>query len=133
MVDKDLSTEKTIPFYPDHLSTELKVMGGLLVLALIIGGLGMFLPVGLEEPADAMNTPAHVKPEWYFLALYQLLKYIPKTTGALIPVALLGLIAFWPFFDRKPQETKRVQKIRLYVVGIGMAVLVVLTIWGGTS
>jgi ubiquinol-cytochrome c reductase cytochrome b subunit len=128
-----MSSEKTIPFYPDHLRTELKVMGGLLVLALLVGAAGLLLPVGLEEPADAMNTPAHVKPEWYFLALYQLLKYIPKTTGALIPVALLGLVAFWPFLDRKPEVSKKVQKIRLYVVAAGMAVLVGLTIWGGTS
>jgi quinol-cytochrome oxidoreductase complex cytochrome b subunit len=131
MTEKDAS--ETIPFFPDHLRTELKVMGGLLALALLIGALGMFAPVGLEEPADPMNTPAHVKPEWYFLALYQLLKYIPKTTGALIPVALLGLILFWPFLDRKPETSQRVQKIRLYVVSVGMLILIALSLWGGTS
>jgi quinol-cytochrome oxidoreductase complex cytochrome b subunit len=128
-----MSSEKTIPFYPDHLRTELKVMGGLLVLALLIGGLGLFLPVGLEEPADPMNTPAHVKPEWYFLALYQLLKYIPKTTGALIPVALLGLVAFWPFLDRKPEVSLKVQRVRLIVVSVGMIILIALSFWGGLS
>jgi ubiquinol-cytochrome c reductase cytochrome b subunit len=108
-------------------------MGGLLALALVVGGLGLFFPVGLEEPADPMITPAHVKPEWYFLALYQLLKYIPKTTGALIPVFLLGLIIFWPFLDRKPETSLHVQKIRLIVVSAGMVILIALSLWGGYS
>ena len=63
------SEEESVPFYPDHVSTEAKVVVGVSALALIIGLIGLFYPVGLGEPADPMNTPAHVKPEWYFLGL----------------------------------------------------------------
>ncbi len=122
----------TIPFYPDHLSTEVKVMIGIVVLALLVGVLGMLFPVGLQPPADPMDTPAHVKPEWYFLALYQLLKFIPKTIGALIPVLLVLVLALWPFFDRK-QDTKKATRIRLIAVTAGLILLIALTIWGEVS
>jgi quinol-cytochrome oxidoreductase complex cytochrome b subunit len=122
----------TIPFYPDHLSTEVKVMIGIVVLALLVGVLGMLFPVGLQPPADPMDTPAHVKPEWYFLALYQLLKFIPKTIGALIPVLLVLMLALWPFFDRK-QDTKKATRIRLIAVTAGLILLIALTIWGEVS
>jgi len=122
----------TIPFYPDHLSTEVKVMLGIVVLALLVGILGMLFPVGLQPPADPMDTPAHVKPEWYFLALYQLLKFIPKTIGALIPVLLVLVLALWPFFDRK-QDTKKATRIRLIAVTAGLILLIALTIWGEVS
>jgi cytochrome b6-f complex subunit 4 len=122
----------TIPFYPDHLSTEVKVMIGIVVLALLVGILGMLFPVGLQPPADPMDTPAHVKPEWYFLALYQLLKFIPKTIGALIPVLLVLVLALWPFFDRK-QDTKKATRIRLIAVAAGLILLIALTIWGEVS
>ena len=122
----------TIPFYPDHLSTEVKVMIGIIVLALLVGILGMLFPVGLQPPADPMDTPAHIKPEWYFLALYQLLKFIPKTIGALIPVLLVLVLALWPFFDRK-QDTKKATRIRLIAVTAGLILLIALTIWGEVS
>ena len=85
MTNKELSKEQdSIPFYPDHVSTEIKVVIGMVVLTLILGAIGLFTPIGLGEPADPMNTPAHVKPEWYFLAFYQVLKFIPKTTGVML-------------------------------------------------
>ena len=71
--------EKGVPFYPDHVALEAKVALGVVILVVVIGVIGLFAPVGLGAPADAMDTPAHIKPEWYFLALYQLLRYIPET------------------------------------------------------
>jgi ubiquinol-cytochrome c reductase cytochrome b subunit len=60
------SNEDSVPFYPDHVSNEAKVVIGISILALGIGLIGLFAPIGLGEPADPMNTPAHIKPEWYF-------------------------------------------------------------------
>ena len=133
MADTKLTPEESIPFYPEHVRTEVKVILGILAVALIFGLVGMLSPLGLEEPADPMNTPLHVKPEWYFLALYQLLKFIPKTTGALIPVILLAVVALWPFIDPKPETTRKMLKIRFAVVTVGMIVLIALTIWGQVS
>ena len=127
------SKEDSIPFFPDHVKTEFKVVIGLLVLVGIIGAIALFAPVGVEEPADPMNTPAHVKPEWYFLGLYQLLKFIPKTAGAVLPVLAVILIMIWPFIDRKKDRSPRTRLVRAVVVSIGVIVLAALTIWGGMS
>jgi len=124
--------EDSIPFYPDHITTEFKVVLGIMGLVFLVGILGIFNPVGIGEPADPLNTPLHVKPEWYFLSLYQLLKFIPKTTGVLIPIFLVGLILIWPFLDGKI-NTKRSQLLRLIVTIIGMIIIVALTIWGEVS
>jgi len=122
----------TIPFYPDHVSTEARVVLYMVIGAVILGVIGILIPVGLGEPADPMNTPTHAKPEWYFLALYQMLKYVSKTAGAVIPVIAVIGIAIWPFIDRKP-DTKRSQTIRAVAAAVIMIVLIALTILGEVS
>lgn len=125
--------DESIPFYPDHVGTEFRVVIGITVIAFIFGAIALIAPVGLGDPADPMNTPAHAKPEWYFLALYQLLKYIPKTAGAVLPVLAIVLIMLWPFLDRKPDKSRKIYKIRFVVVTIGLVLLVAMTILGEAS
>ena len=125
--------QETIPFYPDHVRTEFRVVIGTVIVLLIICALGLLSPVGLGQPADPMDTPAHIKPEWYFLALYQLLKYIDKTIGATLPVIALALLALWPFLDRKPDTSVKVKRVRSIAVAIVVVVLVAMTIWGEIS
>jgi quinol-cytochrome oxidoreductase complex cytochrome b subunit len=125
--------DESIPFYPDHVGTEFRVVIGITVIAFIFGAIALIAPVGLGDPADPMNTPAHAKPEWYFLALYQLLKYIPKTAGAVLPVLAVILITLWPFLDRKPDKSRKIYKIRFVVVTIGLVLLVAMTILGEAS
>jgi quinol-cytochrome oxidoreductase complex cytochrome b subunit len=133
MADTHISPEDSVPFYPDHVRIEIKVILGITAIALILGLIGMLSPLGLEEPADPMNTPLHVKPEWYFLALYQLLKFIPKTIGAMIPMVLLVVLTLWPFIDPKLETNRKKLKIRAGVVAAGMIILIALTIWGQVS
>jgi len=125
--------DDTIPFYPDHVLTEFWVAVGLLVIIIIIGLVGMFSPVGIGDPADPMDTPAHVKPEWYFLALYQLLKFIPKSAGAVGPVIALILLTLLPFIDSKPDKSKKSQRIRFFTVLFLLVISISLTIWGEVS
>ena len=128
----DKKGEGTIPFYPDHLKTEIRVVWILVGIAFIIGVISGFNPVGLEEPADPMVTPDHVKPEWYFLALYQLLKYIPKTVGVMVPI--LGILALFifPFFSKKEDSRKNI-RVRLIGSAIFTVVVIAMTIWGWYS
>lgn len=125
--------EERVPFYPDHVSKEAKVVLGFTVVVVLIGLLGLFFPVGLGEPADPLNTPAHVKPEWYFLALYQLLKYIPKTAGVVLPVLAVIILTIWPFIDRKSDQSLNNYRRRAILVGVTMIVLIAMTIWGEVS
>lgn len=124
--------KKTIPFFPDHIKTEAKVTLGILALAALVGVLGMLQPVGLEAPADPMSTPANAKPEWYFLFLYEMLKYIPKTAGVLIPIGGLIVMALWPFLDRK-QDTQRAARYRGIFSAIALVIVIFLTVLGMTS
>lgn len=141
MSDIQHSNEETIPFYPDHVKTEFYVVLGILALVLVIAIGGLIKPVGLGEPADPLNTPLHVKPEWYFLSLYQILKKIPpmvlgiqgKIIGVTIPIILVGLILLWPFLDTKPDTSRRIYWIRLGFSIFAVLVIVALTIWGEVS
>jgi len=125
--------EKGVPFYPDHVALEAKVALGVVILVVIIGVIGLFAPVGLGAPADAMDTPAHIKPEWYFLALYQLLRFIPKTIGATSPVLAIVLIMIWPFLDQKPDKSKKTTRVRFWFSLVAVVIIIALTIWGEVS
>jgi quinol-cytochrome oxidoreductase complex cytochrome b subunit len=126
-------TEKGVPFYPDHLALEAKVALVVGIVVIITGIIGLFFPVGLGAPADPMDTPAHIKPEWYFLSLYQLLRYIPETVGATLPVILVIILLIWPFLDNKPDASKKTSKVRFWVSLVGVIILIALTIWGEVS
>ena len=63
--------EDTIPFFPNYVILEV-IVSFLVLAALIV--LASLLPVGLEEKADPFSTPQHIKPEWYFLWIYQFIK-----------------------------------------------------------
>jgi quinol-cytochrome oxidoreductase complex cytochrome b subunit len=124
--------QDSIPFYPDHVRTEARVTLGVLIVAGIVGVIGLLRPVGLGAPADPMMTPAHTKPEWYFLGLYQILKFVPETVGVMLPILGVLFVLLWPFFDRKPNSA-RAQRIRLIVSIVALVVAVILTIWGEVS
>jgi ubiquinol-cytochrome c reductase cytochrome b subunit len=131
----------SVPFYPDHVKTEFYVAMGIVVLVIIVGVLGLMFPVGLQAPADPLDTPLHVKPEWYFLFLYQILKVIPpfvlgiEGTGFGVTAVLFALViaTLWPFLDRKEDANKRTKWIRLIVVILGVIIVIALTIWGEVS
>ena len=135
MNEKEISKldETTVPFYPDHIGLEAKVALVFGIFMIVIGIIGLINPPGLQAPADPMNTPVHVKPEWYFLALYQLLKFLPKGIGASLPVILVGMIFIWPFLDHKPDKSRSTTRNRSIAMLIIMVVFVLLTIWGELS
>ena len=130
----------SVPFFPHHFMTEFYVVVGIVVLAIIVGALGMLFPVGLQPPADPLDTPLHVKPEWYFLALYQLLKYVPSTVlgieGPMLAVSMMAVavlaVVIWPFLDRK-QDSKKAMRTRAIITVVGVILAIALTIWGEVS
>jgi quinol-cytochrome oxidoreductase complex cytochrome b subunit len=123
---------ETIPFYPDHIRTEAWVSFGVLGLLILVGVLGTLFPLGLEAPADPLITPAHTKPEWYFLFLYQVLKFVPKTVGAILPFIGIFVLMFWPFIDRW-QDSVRMRRIRIAIAAVALLAIAALTIWGEVS
>ena len=129
-----------LPFWPHYALSEFIawyiVLGILIILA-------AFLPASLEERADAFNTPQHVKPEWYFLSVYQFLKVAsvfsflgpdaPRLIGIFLPAIAMGLLFFLPFLDRGAKRPARKRIVMLIVIVIVLATLTALTLWGQYS
>ena len=121
--------DKTIPFFPTHITTEAWVTVGLMAIVLAVGVLGSFFPIGLEERADPMNTPPHVKAHWYFVFLQEMLKYVPKNIGVVLPILGIIAIILWPFFDRHANSL-RGRRVRILIVFVVMAGIAILTVMG---
>lgn len=121
---------KWLPFFPNYVLDE--VIAWYILLGLIVV-LASLLPVGLEEQADPFKTPPHVKPEWYFLAVYQLLKLVPRTLGVLAPMVGIAILIFFPFLDRNPYRFWRRRPLSMIGTVIIVALLVWFSIWGYVS
>jgi len=85
------------PFFPDHTVKEMVVFP-MFLLAMI--AIVVFIPVELGEKADPFVTPEGIKPEWYFLPMYQMLKYFPKLLGIVASSMPMIILILWPFLDR---------------------------------
>ncbi len=120
------------PFYPHHVLEQ--VLQFFLLLAVLFA-LTLWRPAGLEDKADPLTTPEHVKPEWYFLAEYQSLKLLPRSVGILGMIVAAALIVVFPFlFDRKREKFRPLQRAGFFFGGIVFVVLyVILTVWGRYS
>jgi ubiquinol-cytochrome c reductase cytochrome b subunit len=131
--------EDTIPFFPNYIILE--VIVSYLVLALLIV-LATVLPAGLENKADPFSTPQHIKPEWYFLWIYQFIKVpsmvigpgvLAELAGIFIPAVGIVLLIFLPFLDRKPERRPGRRRLAMAVMALILAILVALSIWGLVS
>ena len=122
--------EKKVPFFPHYVLSELIAWYVILGILIILASL---FPVGLEEQADPLQTPPHIKPEWYFLSLYQLLKFVPRTLGVLLGMLALPVLLLLPFIDRGPDRRPR-RRLFFIIAGLVLLTAVVgLTIWGWFS
>ena len=93
--------KKGVFFFPDILWKD--AIAALVVLILLIT-LAFISGSTLEEPANPADTTYTPKPEWYFLFLYQMLKYFPGELEVVaivvLPGILLGALFFLPYIDR---------------------------------
>ncbi|MEO5351467.1 MAG: cytochrome b N-terminal domain-containing protein [Magnetococcus sp. YQC-3] len=89
-----------IPFHP-YFSIK-DIVGFILALLLLIA-LRIQAPYALGDPdnfipANPMSTPAHIKPEWYFLFAYAILRSIPNKLGGVVAlVASILILLILPF------------------------------------
>lgn len=122
--EKPLEPGKSIPFFPHHVLKE-GVIFCLLIGVLVT--LVVLWPVELGEKADPFVTPEGIKPEWYFLSTYQLLKYFPKLLGIFVSIIPPVILLFWPFLDRNPERHPR---RRPFAVTVGILALVLAIVFG---
>lgn len=124
------------PFYPYFVLRDMSmVMVYLATMFFIIGFMpALFLPEDANTPADPFKTPFHIKPEWYFLAPYQMLKIIPnKLLGITAQILITGIFIMWPFFDTKEERNILSRPLLLSVFFLSILIWFGLTIWGAYS
>nr|AEA95825.1 cytochrome b [Crocidura shantungensis] len=83
-----------IPFHPYY---TIKDILGALIMISTLSSLVLFSPDMLGDPdnyipANPLNTPPHIKPEWYFLFAYAILRSIPNKLGGVLALVLSILI-----------------------------------------
>lgn len=100
--------EEGAPFFPNHFLKE--VIVAILLFGVILT-LAVFYPFPFHEKANPFQTPEGIKPEWYFLAGYQILKYIPKVFGILGIGILLVIFFLVPFIERSPERQPSKRKL----------------------
>ena len=119
-------------FYPAQLARD---VGGVLLLLVIVFGLALKEHgAPLDAPADpASDYPA--RPEWYFLSLFQLLKYFPgplEVVATLVVPGVAGVyLALLPIWDRQPNRAlgpRLLYLAPLFGIGLGVAVLTLVSL-----
>nr|Q20FQ7.1 RecName: Full=Cytochrome b; AltName: Full=Complex III subunit 3; AltName: Full=Complex III subunit III; AltName: Full=Cytochrome b-c1 complex subunit 3; AltName: Full=Ubiquinol-cytochrome-c reductase complex cytochrome b subunit [Lepilemur randrianasoloi]AAZ92449.1 cytochrome b [Lepilemur randrianasoloi]ABB80440.1 cytochrome b [Lepilemur randrianasoloi]ABB80443.1 cytochrome b [Lepilemur randrianasoloi] len=128
------SNSDKIPFHPYYTTKDFL---GLLLLILLLMTLTLFYPDLLGDPdnytpANPLNTPPHIKPEWYFLFAYAILRSIPNKLGGVVALILSILIlAIIPFLQPSKQQTMMFRPLSQFLFWILVADLLTLTWIGG--
>ncbi len=122
------------PFYPDQVFEDVV---GMLILFAVLASIALFVPVPLEDVADPTNADYDPRPEWYFLSLFQLLKYFQgpfEIIGTfVIPTVGMMLLLLLPFLDKSERVVLWKRPIALMVTGVCVIGIVGLTILGASS
>lgn len=127
--------KRELKFYPDFLMRD--IVGWLVALG-SLAALAALFPWELGEKADPFApAPPGIKPEWYFLFMFQALKVLPASIGPFggdtigVLVFSLGalLLIFVPFFDRGADRGEPNTILR-WIGVIVLAFIIVMTIWG---
>jgi cytochrome b6 len=125
----------SIPFVPDFLLRDM--VGWYLALALL-AALAALFPWELGEKADPFaSAPEGIKPEWYFLFMFQALKLLPAHLGpfegevvGIMAFGLAGMVVLLvPFVDWGP----RTRGVLNALAVLAIVFFIVMTAWGWFS
>nr|YP_010410141.1 cytochrome b [Plecturocebus caligatus]AMP45775.1 cytochrome b [Plecturocebus caligatus]AMP45776.1 cytochrome b [Plecturocebus caligatus]AMP45778.1 cytochrome b [Plecturocebus caligatus]ANK57475.1 cytochrome b [Plecturocebus caligatus]ANK57477.1 cytochrome b [Plecturocebus caligatus] len=129
-----VSSSDKIVFHPYY---TIKDILGLIFLLLLLMSLTLFAPDLLTDPdnyilANPLNTPPHIKPEWYFLFAYAILRSIPNKLGGVLALILSILIlAIIPMIHLSKQQSMMFRPIGQSLFWTLVAILLTLTWIGG--
>ena len=123
-------TSKSVPFFPNFALRDGLVW---LLVFMVLVILATLYPWELGEKADPFQpAPAGIKPEWYFLWMFQTLKYVPakivQFDGDMLAILGFGFGGFlWtliPFLDRKAARNEKSKMM----IGIGIVLVFYMTL-----
>lgn len=122
-----------VPFYPYFVSKDLFAFS---VYLLVFATFVFYFPNVLNHPdnyipADAIHTPAHVVPEWYFLPYYAILRSIPHKTGGILAMfGSLVVLFLVPYINTSDIRNTTYRPIFKFFFWLFIADFVVLA-WAG--
>ncbi|MDI3298082.1 MAG: hypothetical protein QJR08_02815 [Bacillota bacterium] len=121
--------ERGESFFPYTISADVAVS---LLVFLVLVALSIFRPAVSEGIADPSNTAYVPRPEWYFMFLFQFLKYVPGSVegwviGA-IPVVGLGVLVAVPFLDHGPYRNPLNRPVAT-ILGVLVVLAIVFLTW----
>nr|AAK21936.1 cytochrome b [Pteronotus personatus] len=128
------SDSDMVPFHPYH---TIKDILGILMMLTTLSMLVLFSPDLLGDPdnyipANPLNTPPHIKPEWYFLFAYAILRSIPNKLGGVLALVLSILVlAIIPLLHTSKQRTMMFRPLSQCLFWLLVADLLTLTWIGG--
>nr|ACY36529.1 cytochrome b [Crocidura palawanensis] len=127
------NTDK-IPFHPYY---TIKDILGALIMITTLSSLVLFTPDMLGDPdnyipANPLNTPPHIKPEWYFLFAYAILRSIPNKLGGVMALVLsIAILMIIPLLHTAKQRSMMFRPMSQCMFWILVTDLATLTWIGG--
>ncbi|WP_428488184.1 cytochrome b [Rhodopila sp.] len=127
------SPQDTLPFHPYY---TIKDSVGICVFLLVFALLVFFAPNFLGDPnnfipANPLQTPADIVPEWYFLPYYAILRSVPnKLLGVCMMFASILVMFVLPWLDTSRVRSARFRPIYRQLIFVWVAAFVGLGICG---
>lgn len=110
LIPKEARSRDTVPFHPYYTVKD----GFAIILFLILFAVFVFFnPNALGHadnyiPANPLQTPAHIVPEWYLLPFYAMLRAVPdKFLGVVTMFASIGVLFILPWLDTSKVRSMR--------------------------
>jgi len=131
--------QDSIPFHPYY---TIKDMFGMGVFLIVYAAFVFFMPNALGDPANyvpanPLQTPPEIVPEWYFLPFYAILRSVPdiwfipsKLAGVIAMFGSIGLLFILPWLDTSPVRSARFRPVYKWFFWLLVLAAVVLGICG---
>ncbi len=90
--------------------------------------------IAAKTPANPLITPDRIKPDWYFLGPYQVLKVLPnEQMGLLALFSIYMIMLFLPEFDRSGPRDPGQRPVYMFLVANCIVLFTIFTLWGWVS
>ena len=127
------SPQDTLPFHPYY---TVKDSVGMCVCLIVFAILVFFAPNFLGDannfiPANPLQTPSDIVPEWYFLPYYAILRSVPNKLGGVCMMFGSILVLFvLPWLDTSPVRSARFRPIYRQLIWVWVVAVIALGVCG---
>jgi len=127
------SPQDTLPFHPYY---TIKDSVGMCVYLIVFAALVFFAPNAMGDannfiPANPLQTPADIVPEWYFLPYYAILRSVPnKLLGVCLMFGSILVLFVLPWLDTSRVRSARFRPIYRQLIWVWLGAVIVLGVCG---